>query len=53
MSGGPVYRIIDAVPGKEVVDRVELLGMLYQQWNEMAFLSRPSFLINADGTIRM
>lgn len=50
-SGGPVYRVIDAKPERgEVVDRLELVGIIYNRVMELV-LARPAGLINADGTI--
>lgn len=50
-SGGPVYRVIDADPERgEVVDRLELVGIIYNRVMELV-LARPADLINADGSI--
>ena len=51
ISGGPVYRVIDAIAGKELLARVEVIGFIYQRWQGI-MLARPSTLVNADGTIR-
>jgi hypothetical protein len=49
-SGGPVYRVIDANPERgEVVDRLELVGIIYNRVMDLV-LARPPGLINADGT---
>lgn len=50
-SGGPVYRVIDANIDGELLDRVEVVGFIYQSYMDV-FLCRPSLHINADGTIR-
>lgn len=50
-SGGPVYRVIDAnLERGEVVDRLELVGIIYNRVMELV-LARPVTLINADGTL--
>ena len=49
-SGGPVYRILDAGIGGNLVDRVEVVGFIYQRYLEWV-LVRPSAFIQADGTI--
>lgn len=49
-SGGPVYRVVDAAPGGSVVDRLELVGFIYQQWGAM-MLARPASLVDASGKI--
>jgi hypothetical protein len=50
ISGGPVYRVVDAAPGGEPVDRLELVGFIYQRWQDV-MLARPASLVNIDGTI--
>ena len=50
-SGGPVYRVIDAKLDGELVDRVEVVGFIYQTIMDV-MLCRPSSFINPDGTIR-
>jgi hypothetical protein len=50
ISGGPVYRVIDASPEGEPVDRLELVGFVYQRWQEV-MLARPARLVSVDGTI--
>jgi hypothetical protein len=49
-SGGPVYRILDGGIGGNLVDRVEVVGFIYQRYLEWV-LVRPSLSIHADGTI--
>ena len=50
-SGGPVYRVVDASPDGSVVDRLELVGFIYQQWGTTMILARPAFLVDANGKI--
>ena len=49
-SGGPVYRILDAGIGGNLVDRVEVVGFIYNRYLEY-ILARPSTFIRVDGTI--
>jgi hypothetical protein len=49
-SGGPVYRILDAGIGGNLVDRVEVVGFIYQRYSEWV-LVRPAAFIRANGTI--
>lgn len=50
-SGGPVFRVIDAGVAGQLVDRVDLVGFIYQKYMDFIF-ARPSGHINGDGTIR-
>lgn len=51
-SGGPVYRVIDAAPDKgEVVDRLELIGIIDRQFMGDLVLARPVGIVGADGCL--
>jgi len=52
-SGGPVYRVIDADPSRgEVVDRLQLVGIIDRTWNAEAVFARPALHVLPDGKIR-
>ena len=51
-SGGPVYRVIDANPGKgELFDRMELVGFIDRQIMGDLILAKPAAFVRADGTL--
>jgi hypothetical protein len=50
-SGGPVYRVIDQnLDRGEIVDRLELLGIIYNRVFDIV-LARPAGLVDANGII--
>jgi hypothetical protein len=49
-SGGPVYRVIDADGDSEPVDRLELVGIIYQRYMTTV-IARGLADVSADGTI--
>jgi len=51
-SGGPVYRVIDADPKTgELLDRIELVGVIDRQVMDDLILAKPASLVRSDGTL--
>ena len=50
-SGGPVYRVIDAKKPDEPVDRLELVGFIYNKLGNDLVLAKHSRHVQPDGTL--